>query len=185
MVRLFVALPLPGMQRRLLALLAGGVPGARWVPAENYHVTLRFIGEVGERTADDIVTALDTIRADAFDLGLAGVGTFEGRRDARLLFAKVRPVAALLDLEARVSAALARVPELAPDVRRFVPHVTLARLKQVDMARLGAFIEGHGLFATADWRVDHFGLYSSQLGADHPVYTLEERFALDDLAAEA
>ncbi|PWR21938.1 RNA 2',3'-cyclic phosphodiesterase [Zavarzinia compransoris] len=180
MVRLFVALPLPLAQRRILALAAGGVPGARWTPLENYHVTLRFIGEVDERRADDIVSALDTVHADAFTLGIGGVGTFDSRRDARLLYARVLPVPALLDLEGRIGAALARVPGLDLEPRRFVPHVTLARLRQVDMGRLGAFIEGNGLLATPDWRVDHFALYSSDTGGDHSVYTLEERFDLDD-----
>ncbi|MCS6890944.1 MAG: RNA 2',3'-cyclic phosphodiesterase, partial [Rhodovarius sp.] len=53
-LRLFVALPLPDALRHELAALASGIPGARWVPEENYHLTLRFIGEVGHDRAHDV-----------------------------------------------------------------------------------------------------------------------------------
>ncbi len=182
MVRLFVALPLPEMLRQSLALLGGGVPGAKWTPVQNFHLTLKFIGEVDERTADDIVSALDGVRADAFDLSLHGIGTFEGKRGPRLLYAAGVATPELLDLEARVSAALARVPGLEVENRRFTPHVTLARLKDPDRSRLGAFIERSAGFAPPPWHADHFALYSSVTGGEHSVYTLEERFELDEAA---
>lgn len=180
MVRLFVALPLPELQRQMLALLAGGVPGARWSPIENFHITLTFIGSVDERVADDIVAALDRIHAPAFDVAIRGVGVFEGRRGPRLVYAAVETSPALLDLAARVEGALRRLPGLDLEARRYVPHVTLARLKDVDRPRLGAFVERNGLLAPPAWRADHFGLYSSVTGNDHSVYTLEERFELAD-----
>ena len=48
MLRLFVGIALPPEQKLALSLLANGLPGARWVDAGNYHLTLRFIGEVDE-----------------------------------------------------------------------------------------------------------------------------------------
>ncbi|MCF4165361.1 RNA 2',3'-cyclic phosphodiesterase [Zavarzinia compransoris] len=180
MVRLFVALPLPAMLRQSLALLAGGIPGARWTPVENFHITLKFIGDVEEHVADDVVAALDGIHADAFDVAVKGVGTFDGRRGARLLYAAVPPVAGLADLAGRVESALRRVPGLEVENRRFVPHVTLARLKAPDVQRLGAFIERNGTLSYPAWRADHFALYSSVTGNEHSVYTLEERFDLDE-----
>ncbi|MFC7608726.1 2'-5' RNA ligase family protein [Teichococcus aestuarii] len=63
MPRLFVALPLPEALREQLSDLAGGLPGARWVPPENYHLTLRFIGEVEGWRADELDEALAGIRA--------------------------------------------------------------------------------------------------------------------------
>src|SRR5262249_58809279 len=76
-MRLFVGLELPWDLRRRIAMLAGaGVPGARWVPEENYHVTLRFIGEAPRPLAEEIDHALAALKAPAFALTLAGVGTF-------------------------------------------------------------------------------------------------------------
>lgn len=180
MVRLFVALPLPAMLRQSLALLAGGIPGAKWTPVENFHLTLKFIGEVEEHVADDIVAALDGVHADAFDVALKGVGTFDGRRGARLLYAAVPLTEGLAELAGRVESALRRVPGLDLETRRFVPHVTLARLRAPDAHRLGAFIERNGTLSFPAWRVDHFALFSSVTGNEQSVYTLEERFDLDE-----
>ena len=79
MIRLFVALEIPEQVRARLAMLGGGVPGARWMSAEQLHLTLRFIGEVDENEANDIDDALATIRAPKFTLELAGVGEFGGK----------------------------------------------------------------------------------------------------------
>ena len=77
MIRLFVALALPAAIKAQLALLSGGIPGAKWVPPENYHLTLRFIGEVESWRAEEVDEALANIRARPFELSLRGVGLFE------------------------------------------------------------------------------------------------------------
>ena len=65
-MRLFVALALPETVRWQLRLLSGGLPGARWVEPENFHITLRFIGEVDGAEFHDIDAALAGIRAPSF-----------------------------------------------------------------------------------------------------------------------
>src|SRR3712207_8208252 len=80
MIRLFVALGLPEALRDELSMMAGGIPGARWVPEENYHLTLRFIGEVPGWQAQEVDEALAGVRAPGFDLTLRGVGTFQKAR---------------------------------------------------------------------------------------------------------
>jgi 2'-5' RNA ligase len=90
MPRLFTALELPPPVAAQLSLLRGGVPGARWVDPANYHVTLRFIGDVDERVAADVVDALARVTRPGFTLALEGVGAF-GSRKPHAVFAGVKP----------------------------------------------------------------------------------------------
>ncbi|MDH3739547.1 MAG: RNA 2',3'-cyclic phosphodiesterase, partial [Alphaproteobacteria bacterium] len=87
MIRLFVALGLPEPVRERLALVRAPLPDARWVPAQNMHVTLRFIGEVEPPVAEEVDGLLAHIDAPAFDLCLAGLGTFGSRGRVRALWA--------------------------------------------------------------------------------------------------
>src|SRR5690242_13145374 len=129
MLRLFVGIALPPQLKLRLSLLASGVPGARWVDPGNMHLTLRFIGEVDEGVASDIDAALARIRAPRFAVTLTGIGHFGGAAP-RLLWAGVESNAALFHLRDKIEAAVVRAG-LAAETRRFSPHVTLARLKQV------------------------------------------------------
>src|SRR5580704_14355970 len=61
MPRLFTALELPSDVAAALALTRGGLFGARWIGPENYHITLRFIGDIDARLADEVADALDDV----------------------------------------------------------------------------------------------------------------------------
>ena len=123
MVRLFVAIPFPEDLRERLALLSGGIPGARWTDPDNFHLTVRFIGEVDRPTCDDVVDALSQVRADGFDLVLTGIDQFGKGDKARVLWIGVEKNPALLRLHDRVESALVRAG-LAPEARKYSPHVT-------------------------------------------------------------
>lgn len=178
MVRLFVALPLPEDTRERLAGLGFGLKGVRWVPPENLHITLRFIGEVEEGLAREIDAALLDLRAPAFSLGLSGLGLFGTGAKMRILWAGVEKSPALLTLRGRIEAAL-RPLGLAPDGRNYSPHITLARLDKPDPARLQAFVEGNSLAVSETLSVTGFGLYSSLLGRAGPTYTEEAHYPLE------
>ena len=62
MPRLFTAIEIPSDAALSLSLLRGGLPGARWIDTENYHITLRFFGDVEGHVADEIANAFDRIR---------------------------------------------------------------------------------------------------------------------------
>ena len=178
MVRLFVALDLPFEVRERLRLMTGAkLPGARWVPPENMHLTLRFVGEVDHGRADDIDAALGTIAARGFSLTLEGVGTFQSGRRVHALWAGVERNPALEHLRAKVESALVRAG-CEPERRKFTPHVTLARLDQPDPAKLGDWLHGNALFRLGPVPVEHFTLFSSRLGREGPHYTAEAAYAL-------
>jgi 2'-5' RNA ligase len=177
-MRLFVGLDLPWETRQRLALLGGtGIPGARWVPIANYHLTLRFIGEVQAHQAEEADHALAALRAKRFTLELAGAGTFaKGGRETTLWVGVAKNP--LLDhLAGKVETDLQRAG-LPPERRRFTPHVTLARLDNAPPDKLAAFLQANNLFRADAVEVDHFTLFSSQLGKEASVYTAEVEYPL-------
>ena len=159
-MRLFVALDLPHSLRERLSWMAGGLPGARWVAPENYHVTLRFIGELPGYRAEEVDQALAALRAPGFTLQLAGIGTFEKGGRVNSLWAGVQRAG------------------LERERRRFLPHVTLARMDGVPEAKIAGWVAGHNLFRSQPVLVEHFTLFSSRLGKEQAVYTPEVEYEL-------
>src|SRR5579871_4609423 len=171
MMRLFVGLALPQSLKDRLAPLMSGLPGARWVPPENLHLTLRFVGEVDEREAALLDEALTTVERSPFELQVAGCGIFAQRRGPEAVWIGVTSTPPLVDLQAAVERAAVRAG-LAPEEKRFRPHITLARLKDAPQPRLQAFVAGHNLFRD-NARVERFTLFSSHLGGEHAHYRAE------------
>jgi 2'-5' RNA ligase len=180
MHRLFVALRPPPTIRAQLCGVMSGVPGARWQDDEQLHLTLRFIGEVDRRVAEDVALALGQVHAPSVEVALAGVGAFDkhGRVDA--LWAGVTPHEALAALHRKVDHAMVRVG-LAPEGRTYLPHITLARLSR----SMGTGIEierwraEHAALTSAPFTLGHLCLYASTLGSGGARYEAIDRWALD------
>lgn len=165
MLRLFVGIDLPPELKLRLSLLAAGLPGAKWVDPGNYHLTVRFIGEVDEGQAADIDTALLQIRAPRFDLTLATIGHF----GLRMLWVGIDRDPALQHLHEKIESALNRLG-FAPEERRYTPHVTLARLKGTHESKLRGYLSEHGLFRAAPFAVERFSLVASYLTKSGAIY---------------
>ena len=127
MPRLFTALELPERVTSQLALARGGVLGARWLEPENYHITLRFVGDIDARTAHDIAETLGDIRRPAAHVRFEGLSWFGGDKP-RAIVAKVNADTALMDLQAEQERRLRRIG-VNRETRKYTPHVTLARLR--------------------------------------------------------
>lgn len=171
MYRLFVAIDLPEAVKDHLALLASGIPGARWVADDQYHLTLRFIGDVDGLVYDDVMGALDEIRHPPLTLQLRGVGHFPPKGVPRVLWAGVAPNEDLVDLRNKVERRLVRAG-LEPERRKFHPHVTIARFGDVHKDRVARFLGANGLFRTEPFEAQEMQLYRSYLhdsGALHEI----------------
>jgi 2'-5' RNA ligase len=177
LIRLFVALPIPEQLRLRLTGLRGQIPGARWVPPENMHLTLRFIGELDEHRAEDVHETLERVAGDPLEIALAGVGHFESRGQVRALWAGVVRNDALMRFQSRIEIACQRAG-LAPEGRRYHPHVTLARCRDTSLARVAPFIAEHAGFSAPPFEATSVVLYSSMLGRSGPVYTPEMTYRL-------
>ncbi|MCE9648340.1 MAG: RNA 2',3'-cyclic phosphodiesterase [Parvibaculum sp.] len=177
MIRLFTALEIPdGIATRLEALQQG-FEHARWIERENFHITLRFIGDIPENIAADVDEALAEIPFEPFELELEGVGEFGGAKP-HALWAGVKPAEALKRLQARHESALRRAG-LPPDTRKYIPHVTLARLRAAEAPEVYRFIAANNLFATPKFEVTRSVLFSARGGTGGGPY-VAERFYPDD-----
>lgn len=179
MVRLFVALYLPEAIRTNLSIICSGLPKARWVAPENFHLTLRFIGEVDEDDIQEIDDALSRISASTFDVSLSGVGYFGTGRAARALWVKVVPSRELVSLGSKVESALVRAG-CRPEARKFIPHITFARLKRAQSHLVEQFVADHSMFKLAPFPARAFFLMSSKRVRVGTVYAQEAVYPLTE-----
>jgi RNA 2',3'-cyclic 3'-phosphodiesterase len=179
MIRLFTTLALPEDLMNRIAIMQGGVPGARWIPRDNLHVTLTFIGEVTEGSAEDIHAALSDIRSPAFDVQVKGTGSFTTGDNETTLWLGVEPSEPLLRLKAKIDTALERAG-VSFSRRNYVPRITIANLHNVDTAKLAGFMQAHNLFSPAPFPVSHFMLYESRLTPKGAVYDALQAYRLQD-----
>ena len=180
--RLFTGLEVPYDVQLALSLKRGGLYGARWIDPENYHITLRFIGDVDSRTANEVSYELDRLSfSDSFRVRLSHLGIFGGDKP-RALYAGVENNEALQRLQAAHERVLRRAG-LAPDGRRFVPHVSLARLRGGSAMELADFIHSMGRFTPLEFTVRRFVLFSSKDSVGGGPYLVEQSYPLAALAA--
>lgn len=182
MYRLFVALELPEIVVGALERHQNGLPGARWIDPENFHLTLRFIGEVDPSQAEDIHDALSLVRAQGFTLRLSHFGAFGSGGRPRSLWVGVQKSEPLNRLKARIDHVLRSVG-VAPDRRKYSPHVTLARLKGVSEPRLAAFVGARAIETDLAFPVNRFVLFSSFLASGGAIYTPMADYPLSELVA--
>jgi len=169
----FVALDLPLAVREELMLIASGVPGAYWVDEDQLHLTLRYLGEVDGALLRDFAGALSRLEVEPFTLELQGIGFFPPRGEPDKLWVGVVRSPALEQLRARVDTLATRMG-IAPDRRRFTPHVTLARLEGAPDSRLARYAMGQALWRSGPFVPESFSLLSSRLRLEGPIYQREQ-----------
>lgn len=179
--RLFVALLPPITVRTELAALAEPLASVRWTPADNLHLTMRFIGDTTDERQAAMVTALTRVRVEPFILPVAGVGVFPSRGPAKVLWAGVgRAHTRLFQLRKQIDDALLSV-DLSLDVHSFHPHFTLGRIGETyDAKALAEFTHRHRNLEAPPFRITEFHLMASDLSPGRPpAYRSVHRFSLD------
>jgi 2'-5' RNA ligase len=176
MPRLFTALTLPEDVRIQLTGLRGGLRGARFIDPENYHLTLRFIGDVDEPTADEAAHALGRIRRGPVKVAICGLGSF-GNRKPHSVWARVEPTPELMELQAEQERILQRIG-LPAEARRFTPHVTIARLKGTSPRDVADWLTVRGGFFVPPFLADHFVLLSARASVGGGPYLVEDTYPL-------
>ena len=178
MPRLFTGVELPADVGQDLAIMKGGIEGARWIDPDNYHLTLRFIGDIPDRMADELTVELQRVVAmPAFNISLAGVGVF-GTKKPHSLYVKVEESPDLRRLQAmheRICQSLG----MPPEQRKFTPHVTIARLRGAVARQVQAYASAHNLYRSRVFDVSQFVLFSARSSRGGGPYGREEVYPLE------
>jgi 2'-5' RNA ligase len=174
MPRLFTGLEIPQDVAQTLSMLRGGLPGARWIDPHNYHVTLRFIGDVDDGDAREVASLLGRVRRGPFELRLDGLTSFGGKKP-RAVVATVAPSPALMEAQAEQERLMQRIG-LEPEGRKYTPHVTLARLRDSSSRDVAEYLSARGLFRTPTFRVSSFVLFSSRASVGGGPYVVEASY---------
>jgi 2'-5' RNA ligase len=148
----------------------------RWQDEEQLHLTLRFVGEIERPVADDLAAELGRIRAQPFELRIAGTGRFE-QRSSGALWAGVEPKQPVAALAGKIERACVAVG-LDPERRAFHPHITLARWKGRRGHEVARFLERTRGLASEPFQVGDFILFESRLSRHGAHYEKVARYAL-------
>ncbi len=175
MPRLFTALEIPADIAQSLAMLRGGLPGARWIDPENYHLTLRFLGDIDDLLAREAASVLAGVSRHPFDVQLEGLSSFGGRRP-RAVIAPAAATRPLVELQAELERLMQRIG-LEPEGRKFMPHVTLARLRDTSSREVADYLAARP-YRPAPFRASRFVLYSSRASVGGGPYVLEAEYPL-------
>jgi 2'-5' RNA ligase len=168
-MRLFVGIAIPPAIGEMLWSLTSGLPGARWMPPESYHLTLRFLGDAGRPQAEELHDILSDIAMPGFEIALSGIDYFGTSSRPRVLWAGVDPSLPLNQLARKIDRA-ARQAEFPREDRGFTPHVTIARLSGSSLVEVMAFVQQKALFRAPSFSVSQFTLFESRPGGGAPAY---------------
>jgi RNA 2',3'-cyclic 3'-phosphodiesterase len=191
MPRLFTGLEVPPDIALHLSMHRGGLGsgfgsgfgGARWVEPSDYHVTLRFLGDVDGPTANDAWRFLSDIVRPPLTVTLTGLDSFGGDKP-RAVYAKVALTRELAELQADHERLMRRIG-LLPEPRKFTPHVTLARLRDVSPLAVADYLSTRAMPRAVSFTARRFVLYSSRASTGGGPYVVEATYPLQERRASA
>ncbi|RTL74333.1 MAG: RNA 2',3'-cyclic phosphodiesterase [Bradyrhizobiaceae bacterium] len=175
MPRLFTGLEIPPDISQSLSMLRGGLPGGRWIDPENYHVTLRFIGDIDDYVAREIAGTLERVDRKPFEVTVQGLSSFGGKKP-RAVVACIAPSRPLMELQAELERLMRRFG-LDPEGRKFIPHVTLARLRDASSRDVADYLSVRGYFPAKTFIASRFVLFSSRASVGGGPYVIEDSYA--------
>jgi 2'-5' RNA ligase len=181
LLRTFIAVEIPHEIQQSIHKAAASFrqatgPLIRWVPAENMHLTLKFLGDISPSNVD-MLTQMLRAEADSshcFNLRVGGLGSFPNPRRPRVIYIGIQAPAELEALFHRVESASRRLGYESEE-RPFSPHLTIGRVKQdataTDQQKIRQSLENIRIDFLGTARVDSVHLFKSDLKPTGSVYT--------------
>ncbi|MGE5375609.1 MAG: RNA 2',3'-cyclic phosphodiesterase [Bacteroidota bacterium] len=181
MLRAFIAVEIPSdiqqkIHRETENFRSGINSMVRWVPPQNMHLTLKFLGDVSPNSVEFLVQMLrnEAEHVQGFDMHLAGLGAFPNLKRPRVLYIGIQAPAALDALARGIESGSRRLGYEAEE-RPFSAHLTLGRVRQnvsaAGQQQIRRAVEGTQVDLLGTARVDSVHLYKSDLNPGGSVYT--------------
>jgi RNA 2',3'-cyclic 3'-phosphodiesterase len=172
MQRLFTGISLPATTRLDLKFMQTGIEGAKWIDPADFHVTLCFVGDIENRVARELVLELSRQQTEAFEITLKSVDIF-GSKKPHAIVVGVEETPELLSLQ-KAQERLCRMLGIEIESRKFIPHVTIARLNRTEPLDLKRFAQTHMIYKSEPFKAREFHLYSGG------PYAIEQTYELYD-----
>lgn len=174
MLRLFTGLSIPDHIIEKLLPLQTNLVGARWRPRENFHITLKFYGEVDHGTASKLHDALSEIRFEPFEISLKGSGWFGGKKP-QSVWVGVKTSKSLDRLHLECAKA-ARIAGLLMEQQRYTPHITLAYCRTTPLEPVMSWVSQKTNIKSQPFTIEQFQMYSSHLNDGPSRYSVEAKY---------
>jgi len=178
-MRLFIAIDLPEQAKESIEkikLELKGIKGIKQVAKENIHLTLKFLGEIDDAKVKDITKALESVKFKPFKICISKMGFFPSEQRIQVVWADAEPAEPLLELKKMIDKALPSFKDDHP----FKTHITFARIKYIehdfDKKKIIDMVKNKKL-DKAEFLVDKFKLYKSDLTPAGPVYEVVKEFS--------
>ena len=171
MPRLFTGIEIPENIREEITRLQSGIDGARWIEPGDFHITLRFVGNIDNRQAEEFSSFISQIQFKPIEISLTGTGSFGGRKP-RAVWIGIKPCKALVNLHHTHEMA-AQYAGLKPESRKFIPHVTLARLRNISPAVTARYLESINFVSLPPFKITRTALFSARPGGGGGPYHVE------------
>lgn len=190
-IRSFIAVDLPDAlntaleeaSHQLQEALSGSP--VRWVPVNNIHLTLKFLGDVSEKNIRVLQTIVQTEAANhkLFEISVGGFGMFPNAARPRVLWVGVEAPDELMSLQRRIDMETARLG-YAPDQREFNPHLTFGRVSRnaspAQVRKISDILKKHKIGFLGAARIETVTLFRSDLSPDGAVYSKISTASLAD-----
>jgi len=188
-IRAFIAIDLPkeirtNLEATVQKFKARSVHGVRWVPVDNIHLTLKFLGDISSGNLERLTKLLQVECAalPSFPVEVAGVGAFPNHRRPRIIWVGVQAPPELKTLQACIESAASQMG-IQPEERDFSPHLTLGRVRNeisfLELQALSATLDSIQVGALGRFTVNQFTLFRSDLRPQGPLYTVMAQFNLN------
>jgi 2'-5' RNA ligase len=181
--RLFIAIELPEEIQNQVENCQIGIPTAKWVKKENLHLTLQFLGEIETENFYLLRQMLKIIKGTSFSIVLKQPNVFYKKQ--KILWLKAEPESPIVELRNHILKILKTEKNHLRNLEinekeKFLPHVTIARMYEVNQRKLNDYLLTFRDFSTQEFKVNTFVLFSSILKPNGAIYTKEEIYELEE-----